>query len=449
MTDVLNPGQELHIGDHLDSPYGPVRLILQGDGNLVLYRTIDNQPVWATDTVGSGTARAAMQADGNFVLYNPQNFPQWASNTARNSGALLTLQGDGNLVLSLGGTALWASGTSGTLRPRGPDRLIPPQELDWGASITSPNGGCSLTMLPGTNGDGRLVLERKTGKQATLWSASGTGNYAKMQTDGNFLIYTNDHKPTWASHTHGNQGAYLVIQDDGNLVVYYEDKALWATDTAGKVLQWEPPLVPLPTVSGISSSGFTATTPLNGIVNGNGNPWSLDYAYSGAFGTFGMGAGTSLETGDSTFVASATGLPADTDFLVNLSFYNEGGQAFSGAAASGRTLPKPPPPPPSDQFVFLSLDYSQDRRIRIGQTRTLNGSAKITKVVNKTGYALDLGMTSPGINVVVAEDKTFANNSESTKFKGYPLNADWVGTVLPIGGGPASPIQPIEVHFEG
>ncbi|WP_141204627.1 hypothetical protein [Streptomyces griseorubiginosus] len=109
--DRLNADQRLAVGEELSSGNGRVRLVMQGDGNLVLYRTDDGAPLWASGTSQPAT-RAVMQQDGNLVLYTDDEKPLWATDTDGNPGAWTVLQDDGNLVLySASGGALWASGT--------------------------------------------------------------------------------------------------------------------------------------------------------------------------------------------------------------------------------------------------------------------------------------------------------------------------------------------------
>jgi hypothetical protein len=96
----------------LASCNGAYSLIMQGDGNLVLYQ--GSTALWASNTVGSGADEAIMQGDGNFVLYTSSGTSVWASNTAGNSGAYLNVQNDGNVVVySASGAALWSTGTAG------------------------------------------------------------------------------------------------------------------------------------------------------------------------------------------------------------------------------------------------------------------------------------------------------------------------------------------------
>lgn len=115
------------------------RVVLQDDGNLVLYDSA-NRPLWATGTGTvapvasslSGGARLGpgerlvspngrfvlvMQADGNLVLYGPSG-AQWSSRTAR-ARTFVVQQTDGNLVAyAPGGGAVWQTRTGGTTGSR-------------------------------------------------------------------------------------------------------------------------------------------------------------------------------------------------------------------------------------------------------------------------------------------------------------------------------------------
>jgi hypothetical protein len=112
MTDRLNSGQTLQVGESLVSPNGRFSLVLQQDGNAVLYEQEDS-PVWASGTDGQDVSTAAMQEDGNFVLSTPSGDPVWATDTYGNDGAYLVLQDDRNLVIyGADGAPLWATNTS-------------------------------------------------------------------------------------------------------------------------------------------------------------------------------------------------------------------------------------------------------------------------------------------------------------------------------------------------
>ena len=77
---TLNAGQQLNVNDQLTASNGIDYLIMQGDGNLVLY-TKFGQPIWDTKTYGKPTTpdHAAMQGDGNFVVYDAAGKPYWDS----------------------------------------------------------------------------------------------------------------------------------------------------------------------------------------------------------------------------------------------------------------------------------------------------------------------------------------------------------------------------------
>lgn len=106
-TSLMPVGGQTSIG----AESVPYSLVMQTDGNLVLYRTDQTpaKPTWATGTNGQAVVRATMQADGNFVLYTAQR-PVWATGTDGHPGAQLELGEDGNLIIfDTNRTALWSS----------------------------------------------------------------------------------------------------------------------------------------------------------------------------------------------------------------------------------------------------------------------------------------------------------------------------------------------------
>jgi len=174
----LSAGQRLKANDFLRSADWRYFLVMQSDGNLVLYTAGRTQPIWATATSGGNNNYLAMQTDGNLVVYSAASKPLWASTTNTGRQTTLRLQNDGNLVLYGTTTrALWATSTNGS-----------------------------------------------------------TGNYASMQTDGNFVVYTSQRTPLWHSGTNGAPDNILTVQSDGNLVIYTSaGKPLWASATTDQV----------------------------------------------------------------------------------------------------------------------------------------------------------------------------------------------------------------------
>lgn len=94
-------------------------LVMQYDGNAVIYRKSDGAPIWNSGTAGArgslGTYMS-MQSDGNLVIYSGQTTLA-ATGTYGNPGAYALFQTDGNFVVykkdggpGTGG-ALWSTGT--------------------------------------------------------------------------------------------------------------------------------------------------------------------------------------------------------------------------------------------------------------------------------------------------------------------------------------------------
>lgn len=109
--DKLYAGQGLTPGRALVSPDGRHSLLLQEDGNLVLYGPAG--PRWATGTYHKLTAIAFFQHDANFVLYDAADQGLWGSGTNNAADSVLALQNDGNVVIYTStGQPLWATNTS-------------------------------------------------------------------------------------------------------------------------------------------------------------------------------------------------------------------------------------------------------------------------------------------------------------------------------------------------
>lgn len=231
-SDTLVPGETIAPGQFIVSQSGHFELVLQTNGDLVLYELPNMLALWTSGTQGENIATCIMQTDGNLVLYSPTGSPIWASNTNGNPGSRLVAQSDGNVVIyRSNNTPVWASNT---VVPTGPtatgSTMTAGQVLYPGQSIKSPHGRFEL--LQQTDGD--LVLHD------LLWGLSlwASGTYGEpvavciMQTDGNLVQYAAGTRPLWASNTSGNPGAYLSVQDDGNVVIYRSNgTAAWATNT--------------------------------------------------------------------------------------------------------------------------------------------------------------------------------------------------------------------------
>jgi hypothetical protein len=218
---VLASGSKLLTGEYLLSPDHAYKLVMQGDGNLVLYH--EGSAVWATYTSGSGNY-LAMQGEGNLVVYNGGT-ALWNTATWGFAGAYLALQDDGNLVVYQDGHAIWTygSGYKGQI-------LNPGEKLEPGAYLVSPDHEYQLIM----QGDGNLVLYHGG---SAVWATytSGPGNYLVMQGEGNLVEYPGGGgEAKWNTVTWGFPGAYLQLQDDGNVVVYQDGHAIWTYSSGYK-----------------------------------------------------------------------------------------------------------------------------------------------------------------------------------------------------------------------
>lgn len=113
-TDRLVVNQQLTANQSIVSKDGRFRLVMQSDGNLVLYSP--NRYLWASGITGRASAKAIMQGDGNIVLYDAQNRAYWSSGTAGRGQSYLIVQDDGNVVAySSYNQPIWYTGTSGRL----------------------------------------------------------------------------------------------------------------------------------------------------------------------------------------------------------------------------------------------------------------------------------------------------------------------------------------------
>jgi hypothetical protein len=124
--DRLQKGEKLEVGGKLTSSNGAYDVILQDDGNLVLYA--GDTAVWSTETNGQKVERAEVQEDGNFVLYTAEK-PVWASETKGAKDVRLIIQDDRNLVLYGFDGVAWTSNTKTDEAPPAPAAPAPEPEV--------------------------------------------------------------------------------------------------------------------------------------------------------------------------------------------------------------------------------------------------------------------------------------------------------------------------------
>lgn len=290
--DRLLSGQGLLLGKFIKSADGRFTLIMQADGNLVLYGP-QNQPLWASGTYGlNNVFDVIMQEDGNLVIYDTNNNPLWASSTFGHPGAILIVHIDGNAVISdTSNDTLWATDTVVPATPVEPtqhDRLLTGQGLVPGNSIGSADGNYQLSMQSDANlvlygpGD-EVIWASNTSEKGLPWDVI-------MQDDGNLVIFDTSGASLWASDTSGDNGAMLVVEDEGLVIYDSHNKSIWSVGSPSPVATFTanstrsqtsisftstrgtPTLTTIsPSASGISNSPFGPSNSnqlIGGIVGG-------------------------------------------------------------------------------------------------------------------------------------------------------------------------------------
>lgn len=234
-TDRLYSGQTMSAGQYISSGNVQNVLILQSDGNLVLYH--NRTALWNSHTAGSGATILKMQLDGNLVLYNATGTAVWNSHTPNTGHGFAVMQSDGNFVVysdSSGST--WQTNTDGqpTYLYPGTDRLATgATTIIVNSYLRSADKRYALLLQP----DGNLVLFGPG--YHVLWNSQTGGTMAAfltMQADGNLVLYKANGTAVWNSHTAGQGNSHLVLQSDGNAVVYTNaSQWTWQSNTDGKI----------------------------------------------------------------------------------------------------------------------------------------------------------------------------------------------------------------------
>jgi len=152
----------------------------------------------------------------------------------------LIMQDDGNLVLyTNGGTYLWASNHQGgcafpNTNACGRNELVygfaylrPDQTLLPDQFLISPNRQYRFVMQAS---DGNAVVYNQAGQHTFNTGPKGAGASMKLQGDGNLVMYNNGNYANWNANTQGAKVDSLLIQDDGNLVIYSPARNwIWAS----------------------------------------------------------------------------------------------------------------------------------------------------------------------------------------------------------------------------
>ncbi|MDJ0382001.1 hypothetical protein [Streptomyces sp. G-G2] len=253
--EPITPGQRLESGGRLVDKASTTELVMQPDGNLVLYAIGTpggyKLPLWNSGTYGNPGAYATMQDDGNFVIYRQGGSSQtgggiWHTATYGAATGSLPVRAyllEGEFVVE----------SRSATNPRWSTHSSERQAWFCSEYATAAEGwwtgnwAQSATVWMVLQQDHNIVMYRKSDGKA-IWS-SGTygGNYKVTlqmapKDKGDLTLVEEDRGTVrWRTGTGNNDGAYALLQDDGNFVVYKKDGGpgkgggLWATGTYNKI----------------------------------------------------------------------------------------------------------------------------------------------------------------------------------------------------------------------
>ncbi|MFF3015683.1 hypothetical protein [Streptomyces sp. NPDC057939] len=254
---LISAGQRLESGSRLADKVSAAELVMQPDGNLVVYALGKpggyKLPLWSSGTYGNPGAYATMQADGNFVIYRKGGSAQtggalWHTATY-GTGTVFTPQAyilGGRFVVEGRGsdaaTQRWSTGSLEQFNQLCSD--FETAAHGWWAGSWAQSATVWLVLQK----DNNLVMYRKSDGKA-IWSSGTYGGSAPVTLQmgygdkGDLTIRQNDANGAvrWRTGTSGNPDAWALLQDDGNFVIYKKtggpDKggALWSTGTYNKV----------------------------------------------------------------------------------------------------------------------------------------------------------------------------------------------------------------------
>jgi YD repeat-containing protein len=243
-------------------------------GNFILRDAVSNNIILQSNTDGHPGAYAVVQSDGNFVVYDSNNTYLWSHPVGACTYALSSpsvtygpgaTTGSVSVIAPAGcpwtatatdpwvGITSGASGegsglvgysvasnsgafhgttitianpvanrsftiTQGGQGSLGTDRLLAGQRMYTTNFLTSVNGGSGSFTFKLFD-SGALSLSGPTQER---WRSDPGGQYAEMQTDGNFVLRNPGGGIVYQTGSGGHEGTnpYLIVQSDGNVVIY-------------------------------------------------------------------------------------------------------------------------------------------------------------------------------------------------------------------------------------
>jgi len=254
------PGTTMQLGNWAISTNEVYVLILQPDGNLVLYQVIGAPPVpngsflgyamWSTGTnVTDGPgASFAIQTDGNLVVYDANGNWVWQSGTENEAPpAELRVQTDGNLVLyDTSGGVLWSPNTYVNLVPllptlqQGCTGRFDGQTTEWHDLNNDGDNGATPTVVTLNS----TTLELQGGYAydhfATDGSGSGTMSLGIYLTGPATCVVTGSASGSWLNFSFSSSGTWQVLSggDDPTLQFNLTDGPQITLSSFGDSVGW-------------------------------------------------------------------------------------------------------------------------------------------------------------------------------------------------------------------
>ena len=183
IIDQISSGHSLHVNESITSFNEKYKLLMQVDGNLVLYRMSDMQNLWETATRGSGAVQVVMQRDGNLVLY-----------------------------------------TDGSIPYQGPEIRTNANPSSYNQS---PSGISTQAYIIGQQHN--PIFIKKNSVEGNLLTQSDNSILAERKAN-----------VVWTSETN-KKGSFLKLQNDGNLVIFSGTTSKWTSNSWAKLAQQKIP----------------------------------------------------------------------------------------------------------------------------------------------------------------------------------------------------------------
>jgi len=211
-NSTLSANKVMRTNDMLVSNNGKYRMIVQSDGNVVVY--LGKKPVYSTGTFGHGKTHLLLGPKGNLVIRNAKGKDIWASKTKGKGVSKLVLSDKGTLIL-----------------------YTPKNRVIWTskAGLTTPPVDKNAFYLPFPKGKSYRINQSPGGSAS---HSSGNSRFAidfGMPT-GTVVVATKAGTVRDAKWTSGGGGYGVLVDHGGNLCSFYAHLSSFAVTPGQKVV---------------------------------------------------------------------------------------------------------------------------------------------------------------------------------------------------------------------